>query len=72
MSQLLQYNYVHISTSTGECDSRITTSYEINHPEWVLVPTVDADYLGKFYDFETETWFIDSEKTIVWEDAPQW
>ena len=72
MSELLQYNYATIDLETGECLFCRTYSYEIPLPEYIEVPTATDDYTGKFYDFETELWYVDSAKTIVWENAPQW
>ena len=72
MSVNLEYNYARVNLETGECIVCRTYSYEIPLPEYILVPVHTNDYRGKFYDFETELWYIDAEKTILWEDAPQW
>lgn len=60
MSMQLEYNYCHIILSTGECDACMTFSYEINHPEWVQVPSME-DYIGKYYDFESQKWYYEAE-----------
>lgn len=56
MSQNLQYVYAQINVSTGECLACATTSYEINHPAYILVPTM-GDYVGKFYNQEDGLWY---------------
>lgn len=60
----LQYNYAHINVETGLCDGCMTFSYEINHPEWIPVPTLD-DYIGKYY--LNGAWYEDADGTIPWE-----
>ena len=64
MSMNLQYSYAHIQPSTGLCDSCMTFSYEINHPEWITVPVSSDDYIGKFYNSATDLWYEDSGFTI--------
>lgn len=71
MAMQLQFNYAHIIPGTGECDSCLTFSYQINHPEWVAVPQSDNDYIGKFYDFNTELWYYDSDFTKIYEPVIQ-
>ena len=68
----LAYNYAKVNLTTGECTSCGTFSYQINNPAYIEVPENDPDYCGKFYDFNTGLWYIDSAKTILWENAPQW
>lgn len=70
MSMQLQYNYAHINPETGECTSCATFSYQINHPEWILVPDYHDDYIGKFYNVNDETWYCDPEFTEIFE--PNW
>lgn len=64
MSQNLQYNYAHIDPATNKCITCITTSYVINHPEWVEVPVVRDDYVGKYY--LNGEWYEDAAGTIPW------
>lgn len=71
MSMQLQYTYAIINVSTGECLSCMTQSFEVNHPSYVLVPTLDH-YVGKFYNAEDQNWYLDGSFTQLWEDAPQW
>jgi hypothetical protein len=71
MSVNLQYTYAQINTSTGLCLACATTSYQINHPAYVLVPTLD-DYVGKYYNSEDQNWYLDQMFTQPWEEAPQW
>ncbi len=70
MSQNLQYNYAHIIPETGECDSCMTTSYEINHPEWIALPDADSAYVGKFYNTADGMWYHDAAFTQLWEECP--
>lgn len=65
MSMNLQYNYAHIDPVTGICTSSITTSYVINHPEWVLIGPNLSDYLDKYY--LNGSWYEDAEGTIPWD-----
>lgn len=60
----LQYNYAQLLVDTGECVGMITTSYEIDHPAYVLVPTMDNAYIGKYY--HDGNWYEDAEFTIPW------
>ena len=67
----LQYTYAKINTSNGLCLSCATTSYEINRPEYILVPTLD-DYVGKYYNAADGLWYLDASFSTIWADAPQW
>ena len=66
----LQYNYAKVNLTTGECTSYGTFSYQINNPAYIEIPVADPDYYGKFYDFDTGLWYVDSEKTALWEECP--
>ena len=64
MSMQLEYNYAHI-TETGYCDSSMTFSYEINHPDWIAVESsLLNDYLYKYYNRANGLWYVDAEMTI--------
>lgn len=63
MSQLLQYNYAKIDLETGRCKSCGTSSYEINHPAYILVPEASDDYLDKYYN--NGLWYEDSGFTVL-------
>lgn len=67
MSMQLQHNYAHIIPETGECISCITTSYVINHPEWIEVDVAHDDYIGKYYNSETGLWYLEPEFITQWE-----
>lgn len=70
MSMNLQFNYAHINLGTGLCGSCMTFSYEINHPEWIAIPTLD-DYVGKYYNLNgDQMWYWDAEFTQLWEECP--
>lgn len=66
MSQLLQYNYAAI-TETGECTGCVTTSYEVNHPQWIEVPVANSDYVGKFYNFDDGLFYYEPEYITVFD-----
>lgn len=69
MSVNLQYNYAHIIPATGECITCMTFSYEINHPEWIAVPTL-GDYVGKYYNAADGLWYWDAGFTELWLECP--
>lgn len=58
------YNYADIDPDTGECFGVRTTTYEINHPQLVPIPTDSEDYIGKYY--LNGNWYEDAEGTIPW------
>lgn len=70
MSVNLQYTYAKINLETGLCSSCMTTSYEIDNPAFILVPTLD-DYSGKYYNINSDQmWYWDAEFTQLWEECP--
>ena len=64
MSQLLQYTYAKINLETGECRGCMTCSYEINNPAYILVPLVDGDYVGKYYNQQDGHWYADAAFSV--------
>lgn len=68
----LQYKYVGYYVDSGLCHSCITTSYVINAEGWVEVPELSNDYVGKYYDVNTEMFYLDPLFEQPWEEAPQW
>lgn len=66
----LQYSYAQIELDTGRCHSCFTCSYEIIDPEYIPVPYATDDYYNKYYDLNTEMWYINQEKTVLWEECP--
>ena len=70
MSINLQYNYASIDLETGRCKSCATFSYEVNHPAWIEIPTLD-DYGGKYYNINgDQMWYHDAAFTQLWEECP--
>ena len=61
MSVNLQYNYAQINIETGECVGCFTTSYVINHPNYVEIPTADSNYIGKYYNQSNGLWYYELE-----------
>lgn len=68
----LEYVYAGIDLDTGLCHSVLTTSYVIDNPAWILVPTLTYDYRDKYYDATSEKWYLDQNFEFEWTDAPQW
>ena len=70
MSVNLQYNYAVVEPDTGYCYSCGTYSYEVPLSNYITVPYPTNDYIDKYYNFDDELWYIDPEKTILWEECP--
>lgn len=70
MAMNLQYTYAVIELNTGLCRGCMTMSYEVNHPSYILVPTLD-DYQGKYYNLNgDQMWYWDEDFTRLWEECP--
>lgn len=63
MSMMLEFFYAVIDIETGCCGGVVTTSYEVNHPSYVLVSSLNDDYYGKYY--KDGFWYEDSEFTVL-------
>lgn len=71
MSQLLQYNYAAIDTASGICLGCLTTSDEINHEAYVLIPEYNEDYIDKYYNLNgDQKWYWDAAFTQLWVECP--
>lgn len=67
----LPYNYAKIKVLTGECTSCGTSSYQINNPAYIEVPTASGDYVGKYYNLNgDQMWYWDAAFTQLWEECP--
>lgn len=66
MSMALEFFYAIIDVSTGRCGGVITSSYEVNHPSYVLISSLSDDYYGKYY--KEGFWYEDSEFTVLADD----
>lgn len=66
MSQLLQYNYA-ILDENDCCGGVVTYSCEVPLDNYILIPELNNDYMYKYYDRETETWFYDAEHTQIFD-----
>jgi hypothetical protein len=60
----LQYNYAIIDISTGLCLACMTKSYEVINDAYIPVPSISNEYRGKYYDRETDLWYLDESHTI--------
>lgn len=63
MSINLQFDYAQVLES-GECVGCFTSSYEINHPLYILVPNMTSDYVGSWYNRADGHWYADSQFSI--------
>ena len=67
----LQYNYAQIDPVTGRCRACFTSSYEINDPEYIVVPYATDDYGDKYYNLNgDQMWYWDADFTDLWEECP--
>ncbi len=65
MSLNLQYIYAEIIPETGECVGVITTTINRDDdPEYVAIPSLNDEYLWKYYI--NGEWYEDAEGTIPW------
>lgn len=64
MSINLQYDYAQVLES-GECVGVITSSYEVNHPLYVLIPDNNNDYIGHWYNRADGLWYTSSDFSIL-------
>ena len=69
MSLNLQYNYASIDVNTGRCVGCATFSYEIPLSNYIEVPYPSNDYIGKYYSFDTDLWYLDQALTIEADDV---
>lgn len=60
----LPYNYARILLDSGLCVGCATYSYEINRAEYIPVPHASDDYVEKYYNRDTDLWYIDAAFTI--------
>lgn len=69
MSVNLQYNYAVVEPETGRCYSCGTFSYEIPLSNYIVVPYTSNDYIDKYYNFDTDLWYLDADMTIEADDV---
>ena len=60
----LAYNYAKIRINSGMCVSCMTYSYEIINDAYIPVPDAQDDYIGTYYNRDTDLWYEDAEMTI--------
>ena len=63
------YNYALIDAIDSMCIEVKTTTREIDtteHPEYVVIPTYNEEYLFKYYNFDNQKWYEDADFTIEW------
>ena len=69
MSINLAYNFAEIDNETGMCIGVMTTTDPSNEgptlsgTTYVAIPDDDDEYIFKYYDFNTGTWYYDAEMT---------
>lgn len=59
----LPYNYAIINEDY-RCTGCRTYSYEVPLDSFIPVPSIHNDYIGKYYNPETDLWYEDREYTI--------
>lgn len=70
MSQLLQYTYAIIN-EVGYCEGVITSSVEVPLDTYILIPELNDDYYGKYYNINgDQMWYHDAAFTQLWEECP--
>lgn len=65
----LQYDYAVVEPDTGYCYSCGTYSYNVPLSNYIPVPNASDEYIGKYYSFETELWYYDSEFTEIFDTS---
>lgn len=70
----LEFNYAQIDENTGECLTTFTSSYQIpsSFAGYVEIPVWTDDYVGKFYNRNDGLWYLTSDFSQIWSEAPQW
>lgn len=66
-SRKLQYHYAQIMLPSGFCVGSFTVSYEMTSDEFfgiIVVPHASDDYMDKYYDYDTDMWYLDEAHTI--------
>ena len=69
MSQNLEYVYAIIDTSTGVCLGTYTSSGEITGENFVPIPQLDDNYVGKYYNPADGLFYYEPEYITVFEPA---
>ena len=63
MSMLLEYNYA-ILGENNRCVGCRTYSCEVPLDNYIPVPDARNEYVGTYYNPDTDLWYIDSAMTI--------
>lgn len=63
-SRKLQYHYAQILLPSGFCVGSFTSSDEIIGDEYIVVPRASDDYMDKYYDYNTDMWYLDEDYTV--------
>lgn len=66
MSQLLQFFYAIINEE-NRCVGVTTSSIEVPLDTYIIIESLNYDYMDKYYDRETGIWYYDTEHTQVFE-----
>lgn len=64
----LQYNYAYLDGNNC-CVGCKTYSYEVPLNNYIPVPDARNDYIGKYYSFDTDLWYLDAAMTIEADDV---
>lgn len=57
------YNYAEIDPEDNMCVGVHTCTYETDDPNWVEIPAYDNVFCFKYYNWDTEKWYYNSEMT---------
>lgn len=63
----LPFNYAQIMLPSGLCVACFTSTDEITGDDlfaFIPVPRASNDYGDKYYDFDTDLWYLDEAHTI--------
>lgn len=60
----LAYNYAKVRLDSGLCVGCMTFSYEIINDAYISVPDARNEYVGTYYNFDTDLWYEDADFTI--------
>lgn len=63
----LAYHYAQIDLGTYECVACFTCSYEINHVEFVAVPSYRSSYVGTYYNPADGLFYFEPEYITVFD-----
>ena len=64
--EVLEYNYAIINDDNCCYEVRNTTLNSDDMPNFITIPSVDNDYLEKYYNVSDEKWYLDDSFNTEW------